>query len=94
MKNPQRKEWTQLFRVILPALVIYIAVGQSDIKKTIDDRGNELLTKIERVDSKLDKANEERKLTLQEHNHWQRETEGRISFLEAATGMKKRIRKF
>lgn len=89
-----RKEPTKSFRWILPIMIAFTLAGQEDIKKQIVAGKMELVERIDKVDKKIDASNERREVILKDYNDWRRDTEGRISFLEASTGLKKRARPF
>jgi len=60
-----------------------------DIKKSLGETKDELIGKMTKIEDKLDESDRDRKLVLKEYNERQRETEGRLSFLEASSGVKR-----
>lgn len=68
--------------------------GQEEIKKDIELGKSELVQQISKVDKKIDDSNDKREVILRDYNDWRRQTESRISFLEAIQGARKRSRTF
>lgn len=89
-----KKEPTKSFRWILPIMMILAMSGQNEIKQQIKDGRTELVSRIDKVDKKIDLSNDRREVILKDYNDWRRDTEGRISFLEAKTGTQKPRRAF
>lgn len=92
IKNPT--QWSNIFRLLLPVMVLLSIGGQNEIKKEIVVLKEDLSLQITKVEKKIDEVNDKREINLKEDNEWRRDTEGRLSFLEATTGYKKHKRSF
>lgn len=89
-KNNVGKDTTKAFRFMFLLLLALTLGGQMDIKKSVEVTRVEVLNEIQMVREDLKESKTDQKLALKEYHDRQRETEGRLSFLEASTGTKNR----
>lgn len=84
------KEMSFVFRYVTPIMLVFILQGQDTTQKNIIEAKKDLSDKIAVIETKIDQQVDNQRMITAQYNDWRRETEGRLSYLEASTGIRRR----